>query len=301
MKNKKVIIIISILISLLICLIVYILIAKKQSIKDNNNPSTTAKLKEEISLIILLVIAIIMGFLLIFFLEKNEDLVIFDNSKVTHQIDNSDIAKILYKVTSSYGSCNSGYVLDYKNKNTLLVTDLEENFKYNIIYNILKTKNKIVKQYENKNKPPSMKEQPSILDENKYTEILLINDINEVYESLFGVKPQTNINTFTLGTRVYSLKNNIYTTDVDESVEEKCSKRIKYSIYSSTSSKERITLDYILYFSDNDNFNVYADENLQNKITNLGNENNYIDNFIKYRFIFIGNNDSYSLQSIVLI
>ena len=257
--------------------------------------------KIKISLIISLIIAMIIGFLLIFFLEKNDSSVIFDNSKVTHQVDNSDITNILHEITSSYGTCNSGYELDFKDKTVLSAAELDESFKYNVIYNVLKRNNKIIKQYQNKNQSSPASEQASILDKTKYTEMLLITDVNDVYASLFGSKPQKNLNIFVRGDRLYNLKNTSYVVNIDENADIKCSKRVGYSIFSATSSKDKITLDYILYFSDNSNLNSYADENLQNKITTVGKENDYINDYTKYRFTFIGKNDNYILESVSLV
>lgn len=254
--------------------------------------------KLKITLITGLLIILTIGFGLIYLFNSKEKQPIFDNSKVTHKIDNSDITTLLNKITSSYGNCNTGYALDFKEKNVLLANELDENFKYNIIYNILKRNNKIIKQYKTKNEQ-TIDEPASFFDETKYTEILTMSDISDVYSNLFGYKPEKMLSSFKLGNKVYSSNGSSYSANIDEAKEEECTYNTKYSIYFTTSSKEEITLEYILYF-ETDN-KAYTDANFKNKVCGSSKVNDHKDDFIKYRFTFKGNNNNYVLKSVSLV
>lgn len=254
--------------------------------------------KLKITLITGLLIILTIGFGLIYLFNSKEKQPIFDNSKVTHKIDNSDITTLLNKITSSYGNCNTGYALDFKEKNVLLANELDENFKYNIIYNILKRNNKIIKQYKTKNEQTT-DEPASFFDETKYTEILTMSDIINVYSSLFGYKPEKMLSSFKLGNKVYFSNGSSYSANIDETKEEDCTYNTKYSIYFATSSKEEISLEYILYF-ENDN-KAYTDANFKNKACGSSKVNDYKDDFIKYRFTFKGNNNNYVLKNVSLV
>lgn len=254
--------------------------------------------KLKITLITGLLFILTIGFGIIYLFNSKEKQPIFDNSKVTHKIDNSDITTLLNKITSSYGTCNTGYALDFKEKNVLLANELDENFKYNIIYNILKRNNKIIKQYKTKNEQ-TIDEPASFFDETKYTEILTMSDISDVYSSLFGYKPEETLSSFKLGNKIYSSNGSSYSANIDEAEEEDCSYSTKYSIYFATSSKEEITLEYILYF-ETDN-KAYTDANFKNKVCGSSKVNDYKDDFIKYRFTFKGNNNNYVLKSVSLV
>ena len=269
-KNKAIIIIVSILVILLICLIAFLLIVKiNGSLNNNKTSNTTTKEKEELSL------------------------------------DPEIYSSVLLASLRTYNNCNTGYTFDFTSKDKIEYKDLNKDFIYNTVYNYLNIQKRIEKN-QNKND-----NNDAVLSETNFVEeTFSLNDFLLAYQTLYGIESK-NIkydNSFNIGDYKFELnsQNNYYTKKISSpncmvnNVE-------KYVLTDQSSTKDKIALTYILYYSiyefENNELNEYATNKKDGtKICNAYLVNNEDNNtkFTKYKFNFVRKDQSYIFDNVAL-
>lgn len=267
-NNKKLIIIISILVLLLISLIVFLLVFKNKD-KLNNSDKSTSTTKESI------------------------------------KIDPEVYSSVLLVSLRSFNNCKTGYTFDFTSKERLEYKDLSKDFIYNTIYNYLKVQKKIEIKNSTTNSTSAV-----LTEDNYQEETFSLNDFLLAYQTLYGIESKDikYDNSFNIGDYKFELnsQNNYYTKKISSpncmvnNVE-------KYVLTDQSSTKDKIELTYILYYSiyefENNELNEYATNKKDGtKICNAYLVNNEDNNtkFTKYKFTFVRKDQSYIFDNVAL-
>ncbi len=249
------------------------------------------KIQKKIKIIVLtiMILGVLLGLCFAYFNNKR-----LNNKEkvINHEKDYSDVTNKLIKMTSSFGKCNNGYYLDF-DTNIITEEKLDENFKYNIIYNYLKLENKIIKKYD------SLNEELEI-NENEYEEIIKVSDLENAYQLVFN-NDFVKLKSFVIGNNIYRLNNDVYTSSYTITENDSCNNTTNYLLIRSTSNKDIVTFDYIVYYLDKNHF-AYKNKNSDSFICKEDEVYDKSSLFARYRYTFVNDgNDNFKFKNAELV